>query len=316
MPGQRRYDSQKRKRMARKKRRILVVASVVLIVAAVTLFCILLARRASGNGTGSSSSDQQLLSSQDSQPPPSSRQESSSQPPEGSSSSTPLASSGSDESGSSSSFQNHTASPSAQPPSTVPESAPVDNSYFDDALFIGDSRVDDFGIYSGLKSKFYASTGLNVNTVFTKQFVKVNGQKYTVPQALNQQKFKKVYVKLGVNELGWYYSNVFVEQYAKLIDLIKKTQPDAEIYVQSVIAVSKEKNDKDTEGFNNKKVLEYNQLLSQMAKEKGVHYLNLNEDLADKDGNLFADASTDGIHPTKEYCLVWLDYLKNHTAKS
>ena len=53
-----------------------------------------------------------------------------------------------------------------------------------------------------------------------------------------------------------------------------------------------------------------------MAKEKGVHYLNLNEALADKDGNLFADASTDGIHPTKEYCLVWLDYLKTHTAKS
>ena len=40
----------------------------------------------------------------------------------------------------------------------APESEPVDNSYFDDAAFVGDSRTDGFMIYSGI------GTGTNLTS--------------------------------------------------------------------------------------------------------------------------------------------------------
>ena len=35
---------------------------------------------------------------------------------------------------------------------------------------------------------------------------------------------------------------------------------------------------------------------------------------ADESGALPADASNDGVHLNKSYCVQWLDYLKTHTV--
>ena len=42
--------------------------------------------------------------------------------------------------------------PDTQPFSPVPESGPVEDTYFDDAAFLGDSRTEGFHLYSGLKT--------------------------------------------------------------------------------------------------------------------------------------------------------------------
>ena len=48
-------------------------------------------------------------------------------------------------------------------PITVPESAPVDDSYFADAVFVGDSRTEGLRMYSGLTgAKFFSEVGLTV----------------------------------------------------------------------------------------------------------------------------------------------------------
>ncbi len=53
-----------------------------------------------------------------------------------------------------------------------------------------------------------------------------------------------------------------------------------------------------------------------MAEEKQVYYLNVAEAVADDNGYLPEEASTDGVHLNKEYCAKWLDYLKSHTAEN
>lgn len=197
----------------------------------------------------------------------------------------------------------------------VPESDAVENSYFDDAVFIGDSRVDGFRIQSGLSNPEYLTAkGMNVKAIFTEKYIKKNGTKMTVLDALKKMEFNKVYIKLGINELGWKYPDIFIEDYAKLIGEIRKINPDAEIYVQSIIVVSKSKSDQD-ETYNNGNIETFNELLLQMAKDEQVGYLDLNEVLAGEDGNLPADASFDGVHLTPDYCRIWLDYLKNHVME-
>ena len=49
-----------------------------------------------------------------------------------------------------------------------------------------------------------------------------------------------------------------------------------------------------------------------MANRKKIKYIDLVPVLADKNGNLPEDASTDGVHLNKEYCLKWLECLKNN----
>lgn len=198
---------------------------------------------------------------------------------------------------------------------SVPAGAAVDNSYFDDAVFIGDSRTQGFIIYNGLSNATaYMDKGLKVDTAFTKADIEVNGVKMSAMDALAQNKtFKRVYVMLGVNELGWAYSDIFIEKYGELVDKSKEIKPDAEIYIQSILPVSEKKSSSD-KIYNMTKINEYNSLIKKMAEDKKVYYLNVAEAVADSSGYLPAEASTDGVHLNKEYCGKWLDYLKNHTA--
>lgn len=195
---------------------------------------------------------------------------------------------------------------------TAPPQA--DNAYFDDAVFIGDSRTEGLMLYGGLNNAtFYTHKGLMVDTIFTKEVIPEGDQKITIMEALERHKFRKVYVMLGVNELGWVYEKVFIQRYGELVDEIKRLQPDAVIYIQSIMPVSQSRSQND-KVFNNERIQLYNSLIVEMCREKGVQYLNVSEAVQDSNGVLPAEATTDGIHLKPAYCVKWRDYLKSHTV--
>ena len=67
----------------------------------------------------------------------------------------------------------------------APQSEPVDNSYFDDAAFVGDSRTDGFMIYSGIGTGTnLTSNGLSIFKLAEKKALTIDGQKYTLLEAL------------------------------------------------------------------------------------------------------------------------------------
>ena len=199
-------------------------------------------------------------------------------------------------------------------PVTVPESAPVDDSYFADAVFVGDSRTEGLRMYSGLTgAKFFSEVGLTVTKAFSDSFVALDGQYLTAAEALRQADYGKVYIMLGMNELGWVYESVFADEYGKIIDVIRESHPGAEIYVQSIIPVSRWK-DGSNDIYTNANVVRLQKALAEMCVEKGVHYVNVAEAVQDADGFLPADATPDGLPLTPEYCKIWLDYLRTHTV--
>ena len=180
--------------------------------------------------------------------------------------------------------------------------------------FIGDSRTQGFIMYNGLKNvQDYSYIGLMVDTAVTKKFVKTsNGEKITLLEDMKNKDIKSVYIMLGVNELGWSYPQVFKLKYEELIDEIRKVKPNCKIYVQSIIPVTKSKNQTD-KIFNNKNVIKFNKLIQEVASEKNVKYLDVASALVNSEGYLPEKASTDGIHVDKKYCEKWLDYLKNNS---
>ena len=191
--------------------------------------------------------------------------------------------------------------------------AAVPDDYFKDAVFIGDSRTEGFKIFSGPEeATYYTAKGLKVDTILTKEFIVNNsGKKMTIIEALTQTPFRKVYIMLGINELGWAYSDLFIKRYGEAIDEIKNIAPQAQIYVQSLLPVSEERSKNDAI-YNNINIEKYNGLIQQMAAEKELYYLDVAQCVADPEGNLAGEASTDGIHLQKAYCDLWLGYLRQH----
>ena len=184
---------------------------------------------------------------------------------------------------------------------------------YSDAAFIGDSRTEALKTYGLLKNAtYYTYKGLKVDTVFTEACIDECGTKMTVMDAISLHQYNRIYISLGVNELGWVSTDIFIEDYGKIIDTLKETQPNATIYVQAILPVSQKKSEQD-KIYNNPRINEFNALLEQMAADKGVVYLPVNTAVMDETGSLPVGASTDGVHPNIDYCRKWVAYLDENS---
>ena len=195
----------------------------------------------------------------------------------------------------------------------VSETVRVEDTYFDDAVFLGDSRTDGLRIYGGMNHGTYLQfTGATVESVFTKEVETPVG---TMPllDALAQMECGKIFVMLGVNELGWNGTDIFRNQSTLLIQRLKEDHPDAEIVIQSILPVSAAK-DEEGRYVNNQRINDYNQVWLELAEEFGVSYMNVAESVADAEGRLPKDLCYDGVHLNKAGCRQWLEYLRTHAV--
>lgn len=210
-------------------------------------------------------------------------------------------------------------SPEVQGPSydytkPVPESEQVEDDWFSDAAFIGDSRTEGLVLYAKVKAGgSFAYRGLNVQTARTGRVIKMkDGTKKTAVDALKGGTYSKVYLSLGINELGWYNDERYYKNYAELIDQVRAAQPDAQIYLETLIPVTADKS--ASSYINNPQILAYNKLIQKLAEEKEVYLLDVWSAFADSSGALPDKGSVDGVHLTKDYYAKWRDYLKTHTV--
>lgn len=199
----------------------------------------------------------------------------------------------------------------------APEGEAVEKDYFADAAFVGDSRTDGFMLYSGIGTgTSLTSNGLSIFRLESKKALKIAGEEYTLLEALALKEYGKVYLCLGVNELGIYNDEGFYQSYLSAIDAIRAAQPNAVIYIQGLIPLNEEERLKAVgmSDLTNDHLRVYNDLMRRAAEEKQVVYLDLYSEFVDENGSLPAGASRDGVHLNKEYCQRWLAYLQTHTV--
>lgn len=202
----------------------------------------------------------------------------------------------------------------------LPESAPVEKSWFADVSFLGDSLTQGMQLYDeGLpEALFCAYKGIGPNSVVNGTSCKRADGVAEVPlEALTAQKPKAVYLLLGTNVLtrdADYTS--FLTYYRLMLDMIRQALPDTEIYVQSITPVRPEvSQEKNHEGLNRDRLCTINNELATIALEKGCNFLNLWEALADENGDLIEEyAQPDGYHLKPAGYAAWVEYLCNHTA--
>ena len=191
----------------------------------------------------------------------------------------------------------------------------VDKEYFADAVFIGDSRTQGLYEYSNLAdvATFYSKTSLTVYNLFEKpkDFIREGDEKLTLEQALSRHQFKKVYLMIGINEMGTGTPESFFEAYARAVYKIRELQPDAIIFVQGIMRVAGQKNASDPV-FNNTNINIRNVEIETLANGKDIFYIDVNEAVCDENGNLYADWTFDQIHLKAKYYQVWENFLMEH----
>lgn len=186
----------------------------------------------------------------------------------------------------------------------------VDDSYFDDAVFIGDSRTVGLHDYGGLDhATFFATVGLNVYDMWKEKFCEVDGRKVTLEEALTEKQYKKLYFQIGINEMGRGNLESFMEAYQESVEKFHKLQPNAIIYVQGIMRVTKEKSEED-KIFNNQGIEARNERIAELADNQTIFYIDMNEVVCDKTGNLKDDLTFDNIHLYGSKYGIWVDFLK------
>lgn len=189
----------------------------------------------------------------------------------------------------------------------------VDKSYFDDALFIGDSRIEGLALYSGLdNAQFAYMEGLTTFGLMSEK-IAANGTA-TLTDLLGSQTFKKIYIMLGINEAG-YATDSYVSTYMDAISQIQALQPNAIIFMMGCMHVSSDYSDTH-DIVNNDNIDEKNGAIAAYADGIKLFYLDMNTVVDDGKGGLIKDYTWDDIHLQAQYYSVWEDYLYSHGLKN
>jgi len=198
----------------------------------------------------------------------------------------------------------------------VPESPKVDNSYFSDAIFFGDSLSTGIPLYQMAGNPdTVAYPGVNPESANTDEVINTPDGKMTLLAAAKQYgDKKKVYIMLGGNGL-WMGEKSFVAGYQTFIDGVKAQYPGAVIYLQSIMPVTVDAHIR-YESADNEVIRSFNTRIQELARANNVYYLDVAQAVMDENGVLPKEASPlDGMHLTPEYYVKWFGYLKTHTVE-
>ena len=206
----------------------------------------------------------------------------------------------------------------------------VDASWFDDAVFVGDSVTLKLSYYCDNSEALGNTTFLCEGSLgYTNALWDIDhednvhpsykGVKYTVEDGVKEINPNKIFVMLGMNDIGLYGVDGGIESMIELTDKLHANSPDAVIYIESVTPMVAGNSLGD---LNNENIYAFDKKLKEVCAEKGYKYLDITAAVSDENGDLIyeycGDPPTDdnpdamGLHFTDEGCAKWVEYLKNH----
>lgn len=211
--------------------------------------------------------------------------------------------------------------PMGQEPEGVPEETAeqpllftADITYFDDALFIGDSRTVGLKEYGGLgNAEVLADSGMSVYKVFQKTFPLRSGEKMRLEELLESRQFGKIYIMLGINELGYDFEAT-VKRYGRMVERIQELQPDAVLFLEANLHISRKKSE-TSDIYNNQNIDRFNQAVEALADGEQRFYLDVNELFDDEGGNLADEYTADEAHVLGKYYKDWVDWILERAVR-
>ena len=209
-----------------------------------------------------------------------------------------------------------------EPQNTQPQDDPITDSgevmhFFDDAAFIGDSVSLKLQRYQAEHGVFGTATFLTAGSysvyhaVNDSMFVSYRGQQMSPEDALAACGAKKVFILLGMNDIG--RSDVGIDKsisnWSVFIQRIRQKNPDIQIYIQSGTPIHAAK---DRGMLSNANMDIYNEKLKTFAAQNGCQFIDIATVMKDANGDLKDSFCSDQyVHLTDEACVAWVSVLRN-----
>lgn len=194
-----------------------------------------------------------------------------------------------------------------------------DTTFFDDAVFIGDSVsyvLQQWSLQNGAfgGAVFLARSSLGLqNSIDGRLQLSYRGVSYSPEDAVAAVGAKKLFVMLGMNDIALYGVDGVMERWGIFLGRILEKSPDIEIYIQSCTPIHR---DREYSKLNNDVMDEYNAALEKYCQEKGYHFVNVSQYFKDYYNSLASVYSSDMyVHFTYEGAAVWEQALKAYAAE-
>lgn len=205
----------------------------------------------------------------------------------------------------------------------VPESEEGPTSFFDQAVFIGDSISLTLEAYAGASgalggAKFLCAGSMSPSNMLSgkilPEYPKGSGQKPPIQDSVAATKAKVVYVMLGMDNIAYGLEKA-TRDYITVLNNIQTVNPDVQIIIQSVTPMS-DASTSYSEKLNNNIINAFNEKMKEYCQANQWYFLNVAEVFRDEKGFLkkqyCSDYKSMGMHFTYDGAKVWIQYLKTH----
>lgn len=213
----------------------------------------------------------------------------------------------------------------------IQASAKVNDNYFDDAVFVGDSIMQGIEEYVKLQrqsnssymgnAQFLTMVGMSARNALwdvseESRHPVYNGQTMLIQDAIAQMDdVKKVYILLGTNDILLTSPEEHMDNYQTLLQLIKQQSPQVEFFIMSITPGA----DIETLSPDNEEIFERDMVLIEWCEMYGYNYVDLAYALRNERGALpeewCIDQDAQGVHLNEDGIKAALEFLYTHAKK-
>lgn len=195
-----------------------------------------------------------------------------------------------------------------------PQTARVDSAFFDDAVFVGDSVTLKLSYYAASSGKLGKAQFLTrgsygvAHAVMDSMLLSYQGKDMVVEEAIKATGATKVFLMMGMNDIGLYGIDATIDNWGKMIDRIQKSCPGVTVYIQSMTPIwtGGEKGD-----LNNTNMDIYNEKLKNFAIENNIEFIDVAPYMKDSTGGMATRYCSDEyVHVTDLGAAAWIRVLK------
>ncbi|WP_294750967.1 GDSL-type esterase/lipase family protein [uncultured Ruminococcus sp.] len=171
--------------------------------------------------------------------------------------------------------------------------------YDADIVFIGDSLTTDENFQGYYKDKKIVNLGLSGD------FLSGIHKRSAMISHLSPE---KIFIEGGVNSLGSCSVDNLAEEYEIMVSEIAEDNPDAELFIQSVLPIS---NKKQKRGLTNENIVRFNSKLQDIAKRHGITYIDTHSAYV-LSGEMNPEYTVDGVHLNDDSKDLWMKALNEY----
>lgn len=203
----------------------------------------------------------------------------------------------------------------------TPVGSTVEKADFENSVFIGDSVSLGFSRYcmrnGKLKDTNFLTVGsysvasalsmdMSVNKGFSHPMY--NGKETPLKTALEEIKPKNAFICLGINDVAIYGVDGTVKNYCKLINMIRKINPEVHVYVVSTTLMV---DNAQGRNLRNIGIINLNHNMKQLCEtNENLDYIDIMSALQSEDFALNGSYCSDGyIHQSNSAYKIWLEKL-------